>query len=361
MDFNRRYWIIDKFVSLRLEIPRRVQSQLEINNPKIIKYFKRAFPRWIFNVIRKGKNPFKDRLLVNDFVLQEDVEYLLRSLLDEKVFVRKSTSVREMLQKISWEWLDREFVKIYSGSTHDIVFPQRINIQSQEDVVIVSRSTYRFKLHAHQYTNSYLKFCGDRGDFNETFFLLLFQYKGCGGHNNHCSAPPGVIKFTGAHTELFGSPFNTCLEQYCSPFYDVEKYFGSLGSFFDFDFQTGIYFMNPPYDEQFMKFAAQKVLMALNSTKEISVIVVLPLWDPRSQIEHRGKMHVDKEFEAYEMLKKSKHLRSTMVLSHDVHKFYDYYIGGFSGVADAHLMVLSNTVYQITAQEIASVWAKNVF
>lgn len=196
--------------------------------------------------------------------------------------------------------------------------------------------------------------------------MLLYQYKSCGGHNNHCSVPPEVIKFTRAKTELFGSPFNTCLEQYCSPFYDIECHFGSLGSFFNFEFQTGTYIMNPPYDEVLMDRAVDRILHVLSgsdksggSGKEITIIVVFPLWDRTSQIEHRGT-HYDKDFAAYEKLKSSKFLTSAQVLNHNTHKFYDYFVADYTPVADAHLMVLSNTIYQLTAVEIANYWAEHV-
>jgi len=48
--------------------------------------------------------------------------------------------------------------------------------------------------------------------------------------------------------ELFGSAFNSTLKYFCSLFYDIEKYFGSIGNFFSCDFIKGFYYLSPPYD-----------------------------------------------------------------------------------------------------------------
>lgn len=379
---EKRFWVISKIIALRNEIPVKIQKQIGYEDVKIAKYLKRSFSRWIFNLIKNGKDPFvtltnHKSILAIEFVMNTDLQYLFQSL-----------NKLESLKLLDWNWLDKEFHKISEGPKHTLI-KHKVNIVHSDNIVTLSRDNYKFKLNQNQYdtiisklnqfpTNNNTHSNDNNNDkinmhthivsgsigglsantaaLDEYVFMLLLQYKGCGGHNNHCSVPPDVIRFTKAKTELFGSPFNTCLEQYCSPFYDIEKEFGSLGSFFDFELETGTYIMNPPYDEELMESASKRILRMLDGPKEITIIVVYPLWDMKSQLKHRGVAHVDKEFVAYELLKKSKYLRSCMVLSHDIHKFFDYFAGLYSSVADAHLMVISNTTYQTTAQEISSYW-----
>lgn len=351
IDLEKRCWVISKIIALRNEIPNRVQNQTGFSDPKIIKYLKKAFSRWIFNIIRKGKNPFTstDPVVSTEFVLNDDMIYLFQ-------IFNKS----DLLCKIDWTWLDKDFHRIAEGPKHTLI-ASRVTISQKDNFILLTRQDFKFKLHLNQYNNCIRLANNDNhinaNNINEYIFVLLFQYKGISGHNNHCSVPQDVIKFTKAKTELFGSPLNTCLDQYCSPFYDIEKYFGSLGSFFDFQLETGTYIMNPPYDEELMIHASKQILKQLRrTTKEITIIVVYPLWDQKSQLEHRGTVHEHEKFIAYDLLKNSKYLRSSVILSHDNHKFYDYFNAVFKTVADVHLMIISNTTYQITAQEIGNYW-----
>ena len=53
----------------------------------------------------------------------------------------------------------------------------------------------------------------------------------------------------GVTHECFASPLNVTMRSFNSVFPDVDKYFGSQGSFFDFWPDTGAFEANPPFDE----------------------------------------------------------------------------------------------------------------
>ena len=44
-----------------------------------------------------------------------------------------------------------------------------------------------------------------------------------------------LFKSYGVNFELYGSAINALSDNYCSLFYDIEKYFGSKGNFFDIE------------------------------------------------------------------------------------------------------------------------------
>lgn len=80
----------------------------------------------------------------------------------------------------------------------------------------------------------------------------------------------------GFNFELFASSINAYFDNYCSLFYDVEKYFGSNGSFFLTNIQQGNYVANPPFDGNIMKYMAIYLKKALESNTKLNVLVVIP-------------------------------------------------------------------------------------
>jgi len=59
------------------------------------------------------------------------------------------------------------------------------------------------------------------------------------GHGFHAACPPSEFtalrRVLGARAELFASPLNCYFPRYCSAFADTDRWFGSLGSFFEWD------------------------------------------------------------------------------------------------------------------------------
>jgi hypothetical protein len=64
-------------------------------------------------------------------------------------------------------------------------------------------------------------------------------------------------------------------------FYDIERYFGSQGNFFDLTLQQGIYWCNPPYDNTIMEKMAEKVLSYISNN--IALVITIPIWDDKTK------------------------------------------------------------------------------
>jgi len=335
---------------IRKLLPNDIQKQLDHYDVKIGTYVKKAITRWLFNAIKNGKNPFVGQCTAADFIPMEDLKYL---------FSKHEDLVQYVDHQFDWTWINALFEQ-----ESECDQPGHLHVLRGVDVVAF---TYRNKpyslLNSHslrsaQYDRVQKLYSGDPKMMNTYITILLSRYDACGINNKHYAVPPKVIEYSGARTELFGSPFNTCCAEYCSPFPDIEKYFGSLGSFFDIGLlSSGIYFMNPPYDEQFIYDAVIKVLQSLETKAEIIVIANLPMWDAESQESHKGRRFTDKPFRALQELEKSRFIKSRAMLRYENHLFYDYYSGKLIPTADTHLIVLGNTTYKTTAQEIANVWA----
>jgi hypothetical protein len=95
---------------------------------------------------------------------------------------------------------------------------------------------------------------GDRKSsvsFNEIVFCLICRYQSFfrnneqinEGYGMQASLPSTVLAELNASfevtQEMFASPFNCFFRNYCSAFSDTDVFFGSNGSFFDFEPETG--------------------------------------------------------------------------------------------------------------------------
>lgn len=77
-----------------------------------------------------------------------------------------------------------------------------------------------------------------------------------------------LIRKFGVDHECFASPLNVTTRSFNSVFADVDRFFGSKGSFFDFWPDTGSYEANPPFDEGSVAAMFQHMNAILNRAEE---------------------------------------------------------------------------------------------
>ena len=97
-------------------------------------------------------------------------------------------------------------------------------------------------------------------------FCLIFRYSYIDSGNQQLAIDfriKDLFKKYGVDFELFGSGINVISNNYCSLFYDIEKYFGSKGNFFNINIHSGIYWCNPPYDDRIMTKTAHKLIFQI--------------------------------------------------------------------------------------------------
>lgn len=88
----------------------------------------------------------------------------------------------------------------------------------------------------------------------------------------------------GVSHELFASPLNCGLPEYCSVFDDTDRCFGSQGGFFKFCRTAlvsngGSFQCNPPFEEHLLKRVLDVLVGAVTTcTKPLSIAFVLPDW-----------------------------------------------------------------------------------
>ena len=128
-----------------------------------------------------------------------------------------------------------------------------------------------------------------KDSFNTAVFSLMTYYKVL--NFNLYEAPQidnsKLKKLYDNSTELLGTVFNTNTEYY-GLFYEVEKHFGALGSFYDFVPKSGTYSMQLPSSYVLIKIAVEKAIKWLKNTKDFTLIVWFPMHFTQTE-----KMSVD--------------------------------------------------------------------
>lgn len=133
------------------------------------------------------------------------------------------------------------------------------------------------------------------GPFTARCWQLLARYQIVFGYDGklsgwHSAVTPKVmaslVQDFGVCHELFASPLNCVLPGYCSMFEDIDKFFGSSGSFFQYCrpdgplvTNGGSYECNPPFCDELFQAVVPLLLQALTLCKEpLSIVLVLPFW-----------------------------------------------------------------------------------
>jgi hypothetical protein len=131
-------------------------------------------------------------------------------------------------------------------------------------------------------------------------YILFNRYNIFSSGNNQGSVLPSFKKFLKTYfnikIELFGSPLNTSNTNYGSFFYDIDKYFGSLGNFFDINIKKGYYEINPPFDKCLIDKIFDKLLKDLINAENNKEALLFCLIIPKSYFINRNYDKLTKKF-----------------------------------------------------------------
>ena len=167
----------------------------------------------------------------------------------------------------TFNFTNKNKVKINSD-THYLIYKKKYKVK-YNDIILKKLSKY-YNYHTDVKGN--------------IIFCLLYRYAYLDADNQQLAINLNFKKNLQQHfnidIEMFGSGINRFFNNYCSLFYDIEKYFGSLGNFFNINPIQGFYMANPPYDEELMENMAISIVNALDNTKyPLGFIITVPIWD----------------------------------------------------------------------------------
>jgi hypothetical protein len=269
----KRYILIKKIIK-KIEIKTN-KHNLSVSN---------IISHWIMLNIDKGSDPLFPSTIINNKQIIRDFQ-----LANPKI--KTNLEARYIIKKLKIVNLFKNAINKIINFQQTIKNYHKINVIYENEKMFIEN--YDLKLDVHK--ELYNKLCKKLGYVdNELIFILILRYKSLDSSNQQLAVNPNFYielnKTLGFNFELFGSAINTTTDHYCSLFYDIEKYFGSKGSFFKYKLISGLYVCNPPYDELIMKNMAKKLIKSLDEIEDpLTILVIIPCWD-RNEDKY-GKFH----------------------------------------------------------------------
>ena len=187
---------------------------------------------------------------------------------------------------------------------------------------------------------------------DDLIWIILFRYQLLGSNNHQLGVKNDIMMNMKKHYNLgfecFASAINCTFNKYCSVYYDVEKYFGSVGSFYNLTPKTGTFGVNPPYQKDIIETTLNRVLGFLseadNDSNKLSFIITIPIWDKE------GKKHFDNDlpqqnidYGDFEIVKESKYHKITRMISKENFTYIDHNFKLFKNktIQNTYVIILS--------------------
>ena len=272
-----------------------------------------------------------DEAKIDNLVDYLDLENIMRKKKNNFLFYNKSTYYKNMNKKyeIKKKLITCEkYNKVVNYIKYDIILPFRIKehkLRYMLNNIVIPVTTWE-KLNTN--------FKSDK-NIDEIIVCLLLRYKCLSSQNNQLAIPPEIMKKMKSDMDLSCECFASCLNNYfplyCSIFYDLEKYFGSIGSFFDILPISGTFEFNPPYQINIIQKGVNNILKHLKiadkNNKKLTFILTLPIWDVY------GKILMDislpdilryDDFNIIEKIKKSKYFLGLRMICKEKFSYKDY-------------------------------------
>ncbi len=212
---------------------------------------------------------------------------------------------------------DFNFAKKYRSDINNLDYPDDNKLEKLEDIAIkISKLSTTKDSKIAKYNKDkeiitwnnitfplkkvlYDKLKNKVTDINK-IFQLIFRYNTVGiyGSNEQLAVPDNVKKMWknkyNINTELFASALNNYYPNFYSLFPDIEKEWGSLGSFNDIVKPSTKVFANPPFDEIIINETVKKLCNWCLDDKEFGALLTIPIWDSnRKLINDYDKYEID--------------------------------------------------------------------
>ena len=140
-------------------------------------------------------------------------------------------------------------------------------------------------------------------EFDERVFILYTRYNYLLSGSTQASIKPQFKKLLteklNIKIELFASAINSSYTNYCSLFYDIEQYFGGLGSYFNTEIRAGYYEINPPFEENIIIKVFNKVYNELINAQKNKLGLLFCIIIPRMNLSNIPSFLNLKDFEYF--------------------------------------------------------------
>lgn len=185
--------------------------------------------------------------------------------------------------------------------------------------------------------------------FDTVLWIILFRYQLLGSNNHQLGVLPNILKQMNKdfnlNIECFASAINCTFPNFCSIYYDVEKYFGSKGSFFDLEIKSGVYGFNPPYQEDIIENGINKLFDKLKIINKLTFIITIPVWDNYG----KNLMNVENDinygdFDIINKIRESEYFKGLVMIPKEEFTYLDHNFNLYKNVTiqNTYIIVLSN-------------------
>ncbi len=276
-----------------------------------------------------NENQNKDYNEIIDNILNKFIEYIdiQKEILDKykiSPFYLNSKDNYSIVKKIFVQQRENSSVSFYKFKitvSFGIKDKRLINIL---DNILLPTDVY------NKLKNNYT---GNPKEMDTIIWIIIFRYQLLGSNNHQLGILPRIIN--NMHTdyqltfECFASAINSSLNNYCSIYYDLEKYFGSLGNFFNIDLIEGTHSFNPPYQKDIMDQGILKLFNLLDNAKaankKLTFIMTIPIWDKEGQeiLNQQNKIDYG-DFEIIKDVKNSEYFIGLRIISKDNFTYLDH-------------------------------------
>ena len=204
---------------------------------------------------------------------------------------------------------------------------------------------------------------GPKELFNEYLWAIVFRYQLLSSNNHQLAVLPNIMKLMtrdyNLNFECFASAINSTFPNYCSIYYDLEKYFGSVGNFFNICPIKGTFGFNPPYQKDLIESGIEKIFIFLNNTNEaLSFIITIPIWDNNGK--EYMKINYDNEFKKQTIdygdfkiiskIQNSKYFKGLRMIAKDDFTYVDHNFELYKNktIQNTYVILLSNQPIDIS-------------
>lgn len=249
--------------------------------------------------------PYKTNNIYDYDRFMDDLNYIINitnpndKITSESVFIKKlNKKVSDFLEQ-SYNNFKKYEAKIAKSkklkiNKEIIKHSVRLSVKHQYTHIVQMHQKIYDKLIAKIKANVNLP---DNLAVDELIFCLYYRYSYLDAENQQlsiCEQIKNIYKKIGFNFELFGSAINTTSDNYCSLFYDIEKFFGSYGNFFEIQIKKGLFTCNPPFDNTIMNNTGKKIIQAIEQPKsKVAFVITIPIWDNVTQQRIKNENIVD--------------------------------------------------------------------